>query len=225
LTNYNPPELPRAGDPDEFYKYMRARAYEHGYENMGLLDRDAYGPGCKEQYRRGLIDGGHMARLQAFDRAPVERNAPPVLPVTGPQQSEAAWRDSRDVRDEYCPESAFAHVESNLRPNEKIRLVSTPTLFYDEYGAYKKRPLGLTVTSERVIIVKPRILKSKTLEYPIQDFLTYSVGLFQGVGPGWQVLTEMQRGRPVKFIFTTHDTAEVVAEYINSGVAYWRSEH
>jgi hypothetical protein len=225
LTNYNPPELPRAGDPDEFYKYMRARAYEHGYEDMDLLDRDAHGPGCKEQYRRGLIDGGHTARLQNFDRAPVARKTPPVPPATGSQKSESAWRDSRDVRDVFCPDSAFAYIESTLQANERIRLISTPRLFYDEYGAYKKMPLGLVVTSARVILVKPRILKPKTWEYPIQDFLNYSVGLFNGSGPGWQVLSEMQRGRPLKFLFTTHDAAEVVAGYIDSGVAYWRSEH
>ncbi|ERR1017187_8069000 len=135
-----------------------------------------------------------------------------------------AWRDSRDVRDISCPESAFAHIESNLRANEEIRLVSTPNQFYDEYGAYKKWPLGLSVTSERVIIVKPRVLGPKTWQYPIQDFLSYSVGLFNGTGPSWQVLTEIQHGR-LKFLFQTHDAAEVVAEYINSGVAFWRSEH
>lgn len=134
------------------------------------------------------------------------------------------WRDSRDVRDIFCPESAFEHIESNLRTNEEIRLVSTPIQFYDEYNAYKKMPLGLSVTSERVIVVKPRTLGPKTWQWPIQDFLSYSVGLFNGSGPSWQVLTEMQHGR-LKFLFESHDAAEVVAEYINSGVAFWRSEH
>jgi hypothetical protein len=137
-----------------------------------------------------------------------------------------AWRDSRDARDiNACPESVFEHIESNLRANEQIRLVSTPSGFYDGYGNYKKWPLGLSVTSQQVIVVKPRTLGPKTWKYPIQDFLSYSVRLFNGVGPGWQVLTEMQRGSPLKFLFDTHDAAEAVAAYINSGVALWRSEH
>jgi len=129
-----------------------------------------------------------------------------------------AWRDARDVRDISCPDSAFEYMDNNLLASEGIRLVATPNLFYDEYGAYKKWPLALAVTSKRVIVVKPRMVGPKSWEYPIQDFLRYSVGLFNGGGPSWEVRTEMQRGS-LRFIFQTHDAAEFVAEYINSGGA------
>jgi hypothetical protein len=129
-----------------------------------------------------------------------------------------SWRNSHDVRGVNCPESVFDYIESALGAGEMIRLVATPILYYDVFGACQNRKMGLAVTSKRVIIARAGLLGIKSWEYPIQDFLRYGVNLFNGGGPSWEVVEETQRGR-VKFVFATHDEADSVAEYINSGVA------
>ena len=128
------------------------------------------------------------------------------------------WRNSHDVRGVNCPEHVFDYIENMLKSGEAVRLVATPILYYDVFGASQNRRMGLAITSQRVIIARAGVLGIKSWEYPIQDFLRYGVRLFNGGGPSWEVVEETQRGR-VKFVFSTHDEADSVAEYINSGIA------
>jgi hypothetical protein len=81
MTNYRPPEMPRADDPECALKLMRCRAYEHGYARRELLDRDSLGDGCVAEYRRGLGDGGFTSLLAAFDQHMAANHAPPVVPA------------------------------------------------------------------------------------------------------------------------------------------------
>ena len=118
-------------------------------------------------------------------------------------------------------EKLFDQLDGMLAPGESVRLVAVPFQMYDEFGTLLKFPLALGVTTRRVVVIRKKLTGTKALQWPILDFSAYAVDLFMGGGPMWEVVERVQRGQ-LKFVFKTHDEAEAVAEYINSGVAFAR---
>ncbi len=78
---------------------------------------------------------------------------------------------------------------------------------------------ALLVTDREVVIGKSKMFGGVKIVWtrPILDFKKYAVGLYLGGGPLYEVYEELNRG-VLRFAFETSDSAEAVAEYVNSGV-------
>lgn len=137
------------------------------------------------------------------------------------------WRDAHDVRGTHSVgDVLFDEIDQRLGVGEQVRLVAAPERCYDERGIKLMEPLGLAVTNHRVIVAKKKLFGGVRLtEWPVLEFLRYHLGLFMGGGPSWELVQYGQRGA-VKLVFSTHDEAEAVAEYINSSILLlrWNAE-
>ncbi len=135
-----------------------------------------------------------------------------------------AWREAEDVRGGPATDRLLDQVEGVLRQDERVRLVASPSAFFDVSGNMHKY-VGLLVSDQRVIVAESAGLIRKSLivtDFPIGEFERYGIEPLRGVGPTWVSATELSSGM-IRFYFDSQSEAEMVAQYINSGVLYWRN--
>ena len=127
-----------------------------------------------------------------------------------------SWHDGYDARDTSLADSVFDTAFGNIRDS---RLVASPVQYIDGYGTWNKGIFALCITRNELILAKKGLFSSQlVVQIPLEDFLRGRFGNRSDLAR-YEVYSELKVGGSATFLFQTHDAAESVYEYLNSGIA------